>query len=86
MGRRSYDGTRAHAPIESADSDGDGFTNIAEINAKTFPGDAASKPATPPPTATSHSLIQHGDRASPITPRPGRSLPVFLADVRGEHL
>ncbi|HEY3316441.1 MAG TPA: ammonia-forming cytochrome c nitrite reductase subunit c552 [Bacillota bacterium] len=31
--------------IESKDSDGDGFSNIAEINAKTLPGDASSKPA-----------------------------------------
>ncbi len=37
--------------IESQDSDGDGFANKAEIDARTFPGDAASKPAsTPPPT------------------------------------
>lgn len=33
--------------IQNADSDGDGFSNIAEINARTFPGDAASKPAAP---------------------------------------
>ena len=38
--------------IESLDSDGDTFTNLAEINARTFPGDAASHPAvTPPPPA-----------------------------------
>ncbi len=38
------------AGIEGQDSDGDGFTNIEEILALTFPGDAASKPAaTPPP-------------------------------------
>jgi len=36
--------------IETQDSDGDGYTNIAEINAKTFPGNAASHPATPTPT------------------------------------
>ncbi len=45
------------AAIESADSDGDGFSNLAEINAHTFPGDAGSHPAVPtatpvPPTAT----------------------------------
>ncbi len=33
------------AGIESADSDGDGFTNLAEITALTFPGNAADKPA-----------------------------------------
>ncbi len=31
--------------IESADSDGDGFTNLAEITALTFPGNSADKPA-----------------------------------------
>jgi len=52
---------RSFASIESLDSDGDGFTNIAEITARTFPGDAASKPATTPspdttsPTVTSTS-------------------------------
>ncbi|MBA4373057.1 MAG: hypothetical protein C0402_09395 [Thermodesulfovibrio sp.] len=33
--------------IASQDSDGDGFTNLAEITAGTNPGDAASKPAAP---------------------------------------
>jgi hypothetical protein len=32
--------------IESRDSDGDGFNNITEIRALTFPGDANDKPAT----------------------------------------
>jgi hypothetical protein len=35
--------------IEGLDSDGDGFTNIAEINAGTNPGDKNSFPATPAP-------------------------------------
>jgi hypothetical protein len=34
-----------YATIEPLDSDGDGFTNIVEINARTFPGNADSKPA-----------------------------------------
>ena len=33
------------AAIENLDSDGDGFTNIVEINANTYPGNAASVPA-----------------------------------------
>ncbi len=44
--------------IESLDSDGDGFTNIQEINAKTLPGSATSKPAsdTTAPTVTAFSI------------------------------
>jgi hypothetical protein len=55
------------AAAEPLDSDGDGFSNLAEITARTFPGNAASKPGgsdTTPPTvsgftvpATSTSLI-----------------------------
>ncbi len=44
------------AAIEGVDSDGDGFTNIAEINALTFPGDPNDKPTagdTQAPTAPS---------------------------------
>ena len=32
--------------IKSFDSDGDGFTNLVEIQARTFPGNAADKPFT----------------------------------------
>ena len=47
----------AFAQIENLDSDGDGFTNIQEINALTFPGNPASFPVLPtatnvPPTNT----------------------------------
>lgn len=45
--------------IEALDSDGDGYTNIQEINALTFPGNASDFPQPPtntptsiPPTAT----------------------------------
>jgi hypothetical protein len=47
------------ATIETRDSDGDTFTNIVEINARTFPGNAASKPAgadTTPPTVSSFTI------------------------------
>lgn len=43
------------APIEPDDSDGDGFTNLEEIVALTFPGNAGDTPAvapSPTPTAT----------------------------------
>jgi len=43
------------ANIASLDSDGDGFTNLTEITARTFPGNAASKPAAPPAACTSYS-------------------------------
>jgi hypothetical protein len=49
----------SYPAIEGQDSDGDGFTNIAEINARTFPGDPASKPAagdTTAPTVTEFSI------------------------------
>ncbi len=54
------------AAIESVDSDGDGYSNLAEIQARTFPGDASSHPvadATPPTVtgfiipSTSSSLV-----------------------------
>jgi hypothetical protein len=35
--------------IEQLDSDGDGFTNIEEITAGTFPGDQSDSPGAPPP-------------------------------------
>ena len=46
--------------IESRDSDGDGATNIAEINAGTFPGNASSKPAPPPPPPASPPVANAG--------------------------
>jgi len=38
-----------NAALEALDSDGDTYTNIAEITARTYPGDAASHPGAPPP-------------------------------------
>lgn len=37
--------------VEAKDSDGDGFSNLEEIKALTFPGDATDKP-TPPPVSS----------------------------------
>ena len=44
---------RNFAAVEALDSDGDGFSNIDEINADTWPGNAGSRPApsTSPPLA-----------------------------------
>ncbi|MBE0605557.1 MAG: Ig-like domain-containing protein, partial [Deltaproteobacteria bacterium] len=47
--------------IENLDSDGDGFTNIAEITARTFPGDPGS---TPPPTDTTPPTVSS---TNPVT-------------------
>ncbi|TAN39786.1 MAG: hypothetical protein EPN25_10035 [Nitrospirae bacterium] len=59
-GRNAYGtafGNNGHnfQSIEGMDSDGDGFTNLAEItnNPPTFPGNAASKPAPVQTTCTS---------------------------------
>lgn len=42
--------------IEALDSDGDGFSNITEINARTFPGDATSHPAVTATDTTAPSV------------------------------
>ncbi|MCE8425739.1 MAG: hypothetical protein J5U17_08185 [Candidatus Methanoperedens sp.] len=39
---------RNFAAIETADSDGDGWTNLQEIKSLTFPGDANDHPTTTP--------------------------------------
>ncbi|MBA4371395.1 MAG: hypothetical protein C0402_00890 [Thermodesulfovibrio sp.] len=51
----AYASSRSFSGIENLDSDGDGFTNRAEItnNPPTYPGDAASKPAPVVVTCTS---------------------------------
>nr|WP_321498299.1 hypothetical protein [uncultured Methanolobus sp.] len=41
---RAYSYTRSFTGIEGKDSDGDGFTNLEEINALTFPGDSGDHP------------------------------------------
>lgn len=47
------------AAIESLDSDRDGYTNLQEINAGTWPGDATSYPGpadATPPTVTAFTI------------------------------
>jgi hypothetical protein len=51
--------------IEGLDSDGDGFTNLQEINALTFPGDPASFPAVP--TATNTAVPTNTSIPEPTT-------------------
>ncbi len=59
--------SQALQAIEPLDSDGDGYSNITEINARTWPGDASDfpAPATPTPTPT------------PVPPTP-TSTPTFV--------
>jgi hypothetical protein len=48
--------SHSFSAIESADSDGDGFSNLREIMALTFPGDSASRPAAPPADTTAPNI------------------------------
>ena len=57
------------AAIESKDSDGDGASNIAEINAKTLPGDASSKPAS-----TGNTGGTGGGSTPPAPPAPPKNV------------
>ena len=58
----------ALAAIELADSDGDGFSNLTEINALTFPGDAADHPAPPTATRVPPTATQVPPTATPLPP------------------
>jgi hypothetical protein len=53
-----------NAALEARDSDGDSYNNITEINARTFPGNASSRPGvtsdTTPPTVTAFSIPPTG--------------------------
>jgi len=51
--------------IEPLDSDGDGFSNIVEINARTFPGNASSKPSSPADTTPPTANFSIGSFSSP---------------------
>lgn len=58
-----------NAALENADSDGDGFTNVQEIHALTFPGDPASTPPPGAPTLDTLSIngpstVNEGDSVS----------------------
>ncbi|CAG0992456.1 hypothetical protein METP3_02737 [Methanosarcinales archaeon] len=54
-GRDLFNSGNNFVGIQETDSDGDGYTNLAEINARTFPGDPASHPA-PTPVLTTISV------------------------------
>ena len=59
------------APIEGVDSDGDGFSNLAEIEALTFPGDPGDTPvveASPTATALAETPTATPEEAPTFTP------------------
>ncbi len=80
--------TVALTAIESLDSDGDGWTNLQEINALTFPGNANDHPAgspaqtsTPLPTPTRTSTVGVAPSPTPAvsaTPGPIGGPPIRL--------
>ena len=51
--------------IEQNDSDGDGFSNIDEINARFFPGNASDHPATAPTRYSQHPTATSNTNATP---------------------
>lgn len=57
-------GDKSYGPIENRDSDGDGFTNLQEIQAQSFPGNGQSTPNTVTTTTTT----------APGTPPNGQAL------------
>ena len=62
--------------IQSLDTDGDGFTNLQEIQAGTFPGDASDNPNTyvPPQTGSGAAVFEancagcHGSNGGDLVP------------------
>lgn len=80
---------RSFTAIENLDSDGDGFSNIAEIRALSLPGDPNSRPAAPPtltptrvpPTATRvpPTATRVPPTATRIPPTATRVLPTATA-------
>jgi len=73
--------TAALAAIEALDSDGDGFSNLAEIRAFTFPGDKNDHPAqaptaTAPATATAQPTVRPSSMPTlTLVPTVGLPLP-----------
>ena len=66
------------AAIESLDSDGDGFSNITEINARTFPGNPASTPPPPPPPPLTGGAALYGANCA------GCHRPLESSNVKGK--
>jgi hypothetical protein len=65
-GQDADGGLAAIQAVEGSDSDGDGFTNIVEINALTFPGDNTSFPAAVDNTAPTVDATYPADGADNV--------------------
>jgi hypothetical protein len=66
---------RNFAGIEPLDSDNDGFSNIEEINAGSFPGDPGSTPGTASNPGPDPGTPPAPDPGTPPAPDPGGSAP-----------
>jgi hypothetical protein len=66
-GRAYSSNGRNFASIETLDSDNDGFTNIEEINALTFPGDANDHPQTTSATPTTTTNVTQQQQTTTIS-------------------
>ncbi len=76
-GRDLFNNNTDFAAIEGTDSDGDGFTNLEEITARTFPGDPNSHPA-PAPAPDTPPVI-NSVTLSTNTPNTGDSITVTVS-------
>lgn len=76
---RAYAGSgKNFTAIENLDSDGDGFTNLVEINALTFPGDPEDYPQTTSETPSKTTVNATEPSANP-TEQPATEVPVSNA-------
>lgn len=66
-----YDAAGGHfEAIEGLDSDGDGFNNVIEIYALTFPGDPTSVPTGSPPPPGGTATEMRTETATALPPSP----------------
>lgn len=72
------------SPIVLDDSDGDGFSNIAEINARTFPGNAANVPSSAaiPTPVSGRTVIAFPAPVAPVlNPDPAKARPLGFGAI-----
>jgi hypothetical protein len=81
----SYASTHDFQAIENLDSDGDGYSNIVEINARTFPGDPLSYPigATTVPVPSGQQIFPPFDAPNLPNPNvdPSLSQPIGVGTI-----